>query len=213
MSVDTASTTPDTAAREPDDEHAHDAAARRRYQPARKRQRLGAGLAQLDRYLSRCWGRAGIPACRHDDCDQAVYLRMLERFGRDRLDHLLAAAGRQGIRAVLGRETASRPTLFRAVDAVKKRASRERSLASLEATAMPPASDRGTATVARRSALEEAIERSLDPRQAALIRATMRGETPGEIAGRLGLTAKTISNEKALAIRKLRLALAGQGDS
>jgi DNA-binding CsgD family transcriptional regulator len=174
---------------------------------------LGAGLVQLDRYLSRCWGRAGIPACRHDDCDQAVYLRLLERFGRDRLDHLLAAAGRQGIRAVLGRETACGPAFFRAVDAVKKRVSRERNVAGLEATAMFPASDRGTATAARRAALQDTIERSLGPRQAALIRATMCGETPAEIAGRLGLTAKTISNEKALAIRKLRLALAGHGDS
>jgi DNA-directed RNA polymerase specialized sigma24 family protein len=60
--------------------------------------------------------------------------------------------------------------------------------------------------------LEEAIERSLDARQASVVRAALRGETPAEIAGRSGLAAKMISNEKALAIRELRLALAGASD-
>lgn len=51
------------------------------------------------------------------------------------------------------------------------------------------------------------IESSLNSRKAALIDATLRGETPAEIALRWGLAPKTVSNEKAQATRKLRDAL------
>ena len=60
-----------------------------------------------------------------------------------------------------------------------------------------------------RNALHEAIDQSLTPREAALIHATLEGETPAEIAARWGVAPKTVSNEKCRAIQKLREALTG----
>ena len=55
-----------------------------------------------------------------------------------------------------------------------------------------------------RDALHEAIDQSLSPREAALIHATLQGETPAEIALRWGVAPKTVSNEKTRVIQKLR---------
>ena len=112
------------------------------------------GVAQLDRYLARCWRSAGIRESRHQDCHQSVYLRLLEQFGRDRLDVLLDAAERDGLHAALDWAPVSGPDFFRAIDAVKKRVSRERGLMSLDVAALSPASDRSAKTVGQRAALE-----------------------------------------------------------
>ena len=58
----------------------------------------------------------------------------------------------------------------------------------------------------------EAIEESLTPREAYLICATLDGKTPAEIATEMGLTPKTISNEKCRVIQKLREILADDLD-
>lgn len=171
-----------------------------------------AGLAQLDRYLSRAWYRAGIDPNRHDDCTQAVYVTLLQNLGRDRFEGLLEEVGDSGIREVLSRETPEGPDFFRAVDTVKKRAQRERTFQPLDDSADLAASPRDDGMVGHwRGALDEAIAQSLNPREAALIQATLRGETPMEIASRWGLTPKTVSNEKARVIQKLRTCLGDDG--
>ena len=58
-----------------------------------------------------------------------------------------------------------------------------------------------------KSTLQEAIVSSLSPREAALIQATLQGETPAEIAQKWGVAPKTVSNEKSRVIQKLRDAL------
>jgi RNA polymerase sigma factor (sigma-70 family) len=58
--------------------------------------------------------------------------------------------------------------------------------------------------------LQEAIDQSLNPREAALIYATLKGETPAEIAQQWGVAPKTVSNEKTRAIQKLREALVAE---
>jgi RNA polymerase sigma factor (sigma-70 family) len=167
-------------------------------------QQLGSGLSQLDRYLSRAWYRAGIPPQQHDDCTQAVYLTLLQNLGRAPFDHLLADVGRLGVRDVLSRETAEGPDFFRAIDTIKKRAQRERSFQPLDENA-DLASPRDSATASDwRSTLQEAIDQSLSPREAALIYATLKGETPLEIASQWGVAPKTVSNEKTRVIQKLR---------
>jgi hypothetical protein len=173
--------------------------------PGRPKPRLreASGLAQLDRYLSRAWYRAGIAVHMHDDCSQAVYVSLLQTLGRERFDSLVSEIGRAGIRDVLGRETAEGPGFFRVIDTVKKRAQRERRLLSLEAACFSI----GDGGRVRHEDLREAIGRSLNPREAALILATLAGETPAEIAGRWGVAPKTISNEKTRAMRKLREAI------
>ena len=160
------------------------------------------GLLQLDRYLARTWARAGLPSHKHDDCTQAVYVSLLSTFGRDGFDALTADVGRNGIREVLSRETAEGPDFFRAIDATKKRAQRERNLHSLDDGASDPSAPVRDGDWSE--AIGQAIDRSLSPREAELIRSTMAGETPAEIAARWGVAPKTVSNEKTRALNKLR---------
>ena len=172
------------------------------------------GLAQLDRYLGRAWYRAGIDPNRHDDCTQAVYVSLLQNLGRDRFEGLLEEIGDSGIREVLSRETDDGPDFFRAIDTVKKRAQRERSYQPLDESVDLVASSGDDGMAGQwRGALDEAIVRSLNPREADLIQATLRGETPMEIASKWGVAPKTVSNEKARVIQKLRSCLGDDLDS
>jgi DNA-binding CsgD family transcriptional regulator len=169
------------------------------------------GLAQLARYLNRSWSRAGIAPQRHDDCSQEVYLTLLEGWGPDRFHRLVGDINHLGIRGVLGRETADGPDFFRAIDRVKMRARRERccpSLADADAIAAPRREDLATQRCAD---LHEAMARVLGPREAALIDATLAGETPAEVAAHWGVAAKTVSNEKTRVLHKLRAGLLGDG--
>ena len=65
----------------------------------------------------------------------------------------------------------------------------------------------GDTQLQQRGALREAIAQSLNPREAALINATLNGETPAGIASQWGVAPKTISNEKTRVIQKLRTVL------
>ncbi|WP_233579067.1 LuxR C-terminal-related transcriptional regulator [Tautonia sociabilis] len=160
------------------------------------------GLSQLDRYLSRSWARAGLPPQKFDDCTQAVYLTLLKQLGRPGFDGLMAAVGILGIREVFSRDREEGATFFRAIDATKKRAQRERTLRSLDdGLDAPPSESRDRDAC---EDLDEAIDLALTPREAELIRATLAGETPAEIADRWGVAPKTVSNEKTRAFQKLR---------
>lgn len=166
------------------------------------------GLNQLDRYLSRAWARSGIPSQQHEDCTQAVYARLLEELGSDNFETLAGQVGQRGVRPVLNRETTLGLDFFRAVDMVKKRTLRQRTLAALDHEGELPARV-GTDGAAenRRGALQDAITRALNPREAALIRATLKGFSPAEIASHWGVAPKTVSNVKTRAFNKLRDAL------
>jgi RNA polymerase sigma factor (sigma-70 family) len=165
---------------------------------------LSAGLVQLDRYLARAWFRAGIAPQQHDDCTQGVYTTLLQSFGRDRFDQLLSEVGQFGIKDVLSRETADGPDFFRAIDTVKKRAQRERSYQPLDTVDAAAIKRPDSSSSDLKSTLQEAILSSLSPREAALIQATLQGETPAEIAQQWGIAPKTVSNEKTRALQKLR---------
>lgn len=161
------------------------------------------GLSQLDRYLGRAWTRAGIAPQQHDDCTQAVYVALLEHYGRDGFDSLTGSVGRMGVRDVLNRETSDGPDFFRAVDMIKKRSQRERVHLSLEGDQFEAPETRATGDDWR-AALDEAIALSLNEREAALIRDTLQGKSPAEIAQAWGVAPKTVSNEKSRAVQKLR---------
>jgi len=161
-----------------------------------------AGMSQLDRYLGRTWLRAGIAPSKHDDCTQAVYLTLLQTLGRPGFERLVGQVGESGIRDVLARENPDGLSFFRAIDAAKKRAQRERSLTSIDDSQLDPVSPRVDHDLRR--TIGEAIERSLNPREAELIRSTLAGESPAEIAERWGVAPKTISNEKTRVLTKLR---------
>jgi hypothetical protein len=163
---------------------------------------IRSGLVQLNRYLSRAWFRAGIALQQHDDCSQAVYATLLTNLGRASFDRLLAEVGRLDIREVLSRETDAGPDFFRAIDMVKKQAQRQRRFEALDGAS--PADPRGDHGQDWRDTLEEAIAQTLSPREAALIHGTLDGWTPAEIAMQWGVAPKTVSNEKARALQKLR---------
>jgi DNA-binding CsgD family transcriptional regulator len=168
---------------------------------------VAAGMAQMNRYLSRAWFRAGVPVQMHDDCSQAVYVSLLQNLGRERFDQLMGDVGQLGIREVLSRETSEGPDFFRAIDAVKKRAQRERTFQPLDTIDVAAASPGEDALSLWRGALQEAIDESLTPREASLVYETLMGKTPAEIASQWGVAPKTISNEKTRVIQKLRDAL------
>ncbi|WP_422930716.1 sigma-70 family RNA polymerase sigma factor [Singulisphaera sp. PoT] len=170
-------------------------------------QQISSGLTQLNRYLQRAWFRAGVPPQMHDDCTQAVFVTLLQNLGRTRFDALLGEIGQMGIRDVLSRETADGPDFFRAIDTVKKRAQRERAFQPLDGVVATASTPQDEAQDDRRGALHEVISQSLSPREAALIHATLKGETPAEIAQQWGVAPKTVSNEKTRVLQKLREAL------
>lgn len=165
---------------------------------------IASGLSQLDRYLSRAWYRAGIAPQSHDDSTQAVYTTLLQTLGRNRFDGLVADIGVSGIRDVLSRETPEGPDFFRAIDSVKKRAQREKVFQTIDTVDVVDAARGGMAASDWRGTLQDAIAQSLNPREAALIQATLQGETPAEIAQKWGVAPKTVSNEKSRVIQKLR---------
>jgi RNA polymerase sigma factor (sigma-70 family) len=169
-------------------------------------QAILSGLDQLNRYLARCWARAGISSQAFEDCTQTVYEVLLEQHGREGFDQLAGDIGRNGVSKVLNWDAPDGPDFFRAVDMVKKRAQRTRSFQSLDdhhADLTDTAGGDG-ASADWRGALDEAIDRALSDREAALIRDTLQGKTPAEIAQQWGVAPKTISNEKSRAIQKLR---------
>ena len=96
-------------------------------------QDVEAGLAQLNRYLSRAWYRAGLPVAVHDDAHPGGLRRPCSRTSAGPVRPLLAEIGQSGIRDVLSRETADGPDFFRAIDTVKKRCQRERTFQPLDA--------------------------------------------------------------------------------
>jgi hypothetical protein len=164
----------------------------------------GTGLSQFVRYLNRCWSRSGIMPHRHDDFSQEVYLRLLEAWGHEHFHRLLGDIDRLGISGVLGRETTEGLDLFRAIDRVKMRARRERRTQSLDAANTIASRHRDDLKAQGRGDLHEAIGLLLGPREAALIDATLQGQTPAEIAARWGVAPKTVSNEKPRVLHKLR---------
>ena len=168
---------------------------------------IASALTQLNRYLSRAWYRAGIPAQLHDDSSQAVYATLLENLGRDRFDALITIIGHWSIKDVLSRETFEGMDFFRAVDMVKKRAIRQRVHQSLESVDVPSSSREQATSASLREALHEAIHHTLSPREVALIQDTLMGKTPAEIAVGWCVAAKTVSNEKTRVLQKLRDAL------
>jgi RNA polymerase sigma factor (sigma-70 family) len=169
---------------------------------------IASGLSQLNKYLNKTWYRAGIPAQLHDDSTQAVYTALLQNMGRGRFDGLVSDVGNWGVKDTFTRDTSDGLAFFRAVDMVKKRAQRERTHQSLDSVDVA-SDDRGSGTgTSLREALKQAIDQTLNPREAALIEDTLMGKTPAEIANQWGVAAKTVSNEKTRVLQKLRSALA-----
>ena len=179
---------------------------------------LASGLSQLNKYLNKTWYRAGIPVQLHDDSSQAVYATLLQNMGRGQFDALVADVGHWGVKDVFSRETSDGLSFFRAVDMVKKRAQRERSHQSLESVDVA-SEDRSTGSgAALREALQEAIQHTLSPREAALIQDTLDGQDAGGDCHPVGCGTQDREQRKdpsapeaPLCARRLRDELTGSG--
>ena len=156
---------------------------------------VSAGLNQMNRYLSRAWYRAAIPAQLHDDCSQAVFTKLLQDLGRPRFEDMLGDIGHSGVKDVFTKETAEGADFFLRRRHDQKARQRERTYQSLD-MAQSVAAPHDDSTASQRHALREAIHTSLNPREAELIHDTLMGKTPAEIAQQWGVAPKTVSNEK-----------------
>jgi DNA-binding CsgD family transcriptional regulator len=169
------------------------------------------GYDRMERYLNRAWQKAGIAPPQDEDCTQSVYMVLLQRWGRDNFENLATHVGRDGLSTLVTRETPVGLDFLRALDQIKKQAQRQMSRQTMlvdESSAT--ASTRGYASpdeIAMGRDMERLIQATLAPREAELIRSTIDGETPSEIAARWGVSAKTVSNVKSEALHKLRTTL------
>jgi RNA polymerase sigma factor (sigma-70 family) len=146
----------------------------------------------VGRYCSACWRNARLPLDRWGDCTQEVFSRLLQRVPLTNWSNLWNL------------ETPERRELLRAIDAVKKRAQRERKRGSLtdDMASADDAPARGIAE--ERAAVDQAASRLLSPRQQCILQMICEGWSIPEMADELELPVQRISDEKYKAIQKLR---------
>ncbi|MFO0968241.1 MAG: sigma-70 family RNA polymerase sigma factor [Gemmataceae bacterium] len=152
----------------------------------------GRSINDVSRYCSACWRNARLPLDRWGDCTQDVLSRLLQRVPLTSWTNLWNL------------ETPERRELLRAIDAVKKRAQRERKRGSL-ADDFATVDDAVARNVAEeRAAVAQAADRLLSPRQQRILQMTCEGWTIPDMATELDLSAQRVSDEKYKAIQKLR---------
>ncbi len=170
------------------------------------------GFGRISSYLGRTWRKAGIDSPQDEDCTQSVFMVLLERWGRDRFEDVAAEVGRSGLDRLTDRQEPVGLDFLRALDQVKKQAQRQQRKSPVSLVALAEIDSRDWSGVPDALAfgqdLEEVIAESLDAREADLIKATIAGDSPAEIAARWGVSPKTVSNVKSEAISKLRSSLA-----
>jgi len=169
------------------------------------------GYDRMERYLNRAWSKAGISPPQDEDCTQSVYMVLLERWGRHNFENLATHVGRDGLSTLVTRESPVGLDFLRALDQIKKQTQRQMNRHTFLAhDSHAIAADRGYAgpdEIAMGRDMERIIRTTLAPREAELIRSTIEGDTPSEIAARWGVSAKTVSNVKSEALNKLRVVL------
>ncbi len=174
------------------------------------------GYGRMERYLNRAWQKAGIEPPQDEDCTQSVYMVLLERWGRDQFEGLASSVGRDGLSTLVSRDTPMGQDFLRALDQIKKQTQRQMSRLTVSinesSNSTPDRNSISPDEVAIGRDLESIIANSLEPREAELIRSTIDGDSPSDIAARWGVTPKTVSNVKSEAISKLRVTLADRLD-
>lgn len=147
----------------------------------------------LSRYCTACWRNARLPFDRWNDCTQEVFCRLLEQVPRQRWPELLKE------------ESEDRRQLLRAIDAVKKRAQRERQ----RYVALP--SDIPDSTLAiecqrddDREAWRHVAAQVLTGRQREILHKSSAGWSIQNLAQEMNLTPERVSDEKYKAIRKMQ---------
>lgn len=159
-------------------------------------------IGALERYLERCWQAAAVPARLRADATQAVYASLLERLGRERFEAVAKAIGERCFGQRYPRESDEHRALVRAIWTVRAQLRRAKQHSSLANLAEPAATPHDT-----NNELADAVHSTLDHRRRQIILWTLAGMTPREIAAQVGLSPKTVNNQKSLAIDALRATL------
>ncbi len=151
----------------------------------------GQAIQNISRYCTACWRNARLPADRWGDCTQEVLRRLLERLDPEAWE------------LVLTQEREEHKEFIRAIDAVKKRAQRERQRLPLFEDRLPGEFD-NQQLKEERDAVQQAAGRLLSPRQQSILQMTCDGWTVADTARELALTPERVSDEKYKAVQKLR---------
>lgn len=149
-------------------------------------------INDVSRYCSACWRNARLPLDRWGDCTQEVFSRLLQRVPLMRWSQLWNL------------ETPERRELLRAIDAVKKRAQRERKQGNLSDDFAGASDGPARSRAEERAAVDVAASRLLSPRQQRILQMTFEGWSIPEMADELALPVQRISDEKYKAVQKLR---------
>ena len=150
-------------------------------------------VSHLSRYCNACWRNAGLAPDSWDDCTQEVLCRLLERVALNDWTDLLKD------------ECEEKREFLRAIDAVKKRAQRERRGSELYPDSYAD-SKTGEANILEetRQAVFHAADRLLTPRQRSILQMSLQGWSVHEIATQLRVPPARISDEKYKAVIRLR---------
>lgn len=150
-------------------------------------------IDNVARYCTACWRNARLPADRWGDCTQEVFSR------------LLTTVDAKGWQMLLARDSEQRRELIRAIDAVKKQATRDRKRTVPLTCVVNDDRDSGDRIRAEvRDALDLASSELLSDRQRRIIDMSFDGWTVQDIARELALGTERVSDEKYKAVRKLR---------
>ena len=152
-----------------------------------------AAITDVARYCTACWRNARLPADRWGDCTQEVFSRLLSRVDPD------------GWKLLLARDSEQRRELIRAIDAVKKQATRERKRTVPLSGVVADDRDAGLRVRAEvRDAVRLASTELLSDRQQRIVDMTFDGWSVQDISRALALASDRVSDEKYKAVRKLR---------
>jgi len=156
-------------------------------------------VSDISRYCTACWRNARLHPDSWNDCTQEVFCRLLERVEPKTWEQILQAEGEE------------RRELIRAIDAVKKRSQRARKHVDSVETLPDDRDPQARQLEEERTAVCDAAQEVLSPRQQRIIQMSLDGWTVHDVARELHLTAARISDEKYKAVRKLRDYLMVQG--
>jgi len=153
----------------------------------------GRTITDISRYCSACWRNARLQPDLWNDCTQEVFTRLLERIAPDAWRQVLKGDGEE------------RKEFLRAIDAVKKRAQRSRSLANNLAEGLADRTDlEQRRRVDERAEVYQAAARFLTLRQQRVLQLSFDGWSVQEIASEMKSLPERVSDEKYKAIRKLQ---------
>ncbi len=152
-------------------------------------------ITDISRYCQACWRNAHLHPDTWHDCTQEVFSRLLERVDTARWSEILK------------KDVEDHQEFLRAVDAVKKRVQRSRSLNSISGDVCDYRLQRTSKRNEIRDIIDQVGRDILSDRQRTILKLSSDGWSIPDIAAALKTPAARISDDKYKAICKLRSAI------